>query len=1281
MVVIPSHANDWFLLENKGQWNESVLFRAEIPAGRFYIDHQGFTYQLYEGDKLAAMHSDDAAFQFSDIGIHTIKTRFVNALPPSKIHTSEPSDFHTNFFLGNDSSNWAGHVKSYSWMERQELYAGIDLHVYRKHPNLKYDLIVHPGSDPNQIKLDYTGADSLVLQSGDLQVYYPYGHFTEHAPFVYQLHNGRIQRVVCHYVLDGETLSFVFPEGYDSDLKLIIDPEISFSSYVGSSQSSFGFTATYDEEGHLYAGAIAFGSGYPITAGAYDATHGGGNIDIGITKFTPDGTNLVYSTFLGGNRNESPHSLVVNDNNELYVLGHTGSNNFPTTSNAYQTNFAGGSSLTFNYVGYGFSHSHGSDIFIARFSADGSDLLSATLLGGSGNDGLNTNAALEYNYGDAFRGEIIVDEVSNVYVASVTSSTDFPTTAGAFQTSYGGGTTDGCLFKMSPDLGSLIWSSYLGGTGADAAFSLQRNDVGSIYAVGITASTNLQTTPNALHPSNQGDVDGFVAKIAANGQTTESLTYIGTSGFDEVFFVQLDTEQNPFIVGVTTGNYPVSDGVYTNPNSGQFIQKLSPDLSFSLMSTVVGNGNGGPNISVSAFLVSNCDQIYISGWGGGPNVSLAGIITSTTTGLPITDDAFQSNTDGKDFYLMVLGPEASELVYATYFGGTSSEHVDGGTSRFDKKGTVYQALCAGCGGNNDFPTQTGVWSEVNPSALANGQCNLGVFKFDLTKITAEIDVDGPSEVCVGSAVSFINNTTVANQFFWDFSGLGTSTESEPEFTFTEPGEYTITLIASHEDDCIHPDSTSMVISVTPPPELEISASQWICAGDSVELFVSGGNDYLWSPAGQISDPTSNNPTVWCDETTTFIVTLTAQCGSVTDTVTVFVYEEDFGTGDDQSVCPGETVAISAYGGITYNWTPTASLNNPTSATPLASPDESTTYSVEISSPNNCKYTETVQVTVLDPPPTVTTSEVAAICEGASVVIWANGNGTFLWDPIPGLNHYDIPNPLASPPINTWYYVNVTNECGTTRDSVLVNVGVVNPNVQTPDTICPNQPTTLHASGGITYQWHPLWNIENSNTPNPTVFPQYTTEYSVTVTDEYGCSGMASVVVPVYPAPYVFADPDEIVDYYDYVSVGASSNGTLSWSSDLPLSCTDCPSPVVHAIESGAVYVLATDENGCTATDSLMIAVTGALYVPNAFSPNGDGVNDLFKAVGSEIEEFHLQIFDRWGELIFESFDINQGWDGGVNQHYVESEVYVWHIVAKEHTGVHFEMRGHVTVVR
>lgn len=1270
-----------FLTENKGQWHPAVHFKGHIPGGQLYIDEEGFTYQLFDSEALRAVHENKDGKLFSDVAGHVVKARFLGANSATTFAKKDSSVAYQNFFIGNEPNRWASKVRSYASITRHSLYNGVDLRVYQNNGVLKYDVLVAPNTETSVVSIQYDGPDSLRLNHGQLYVYTSVGNFIEQPPFAYQMNGNRLERVACHYQLEGSNLSFSFPEGYDTSRPLVIDPEISFSSYVGSSQSSFGYTATYDEEGHLYAGAISFGSGYPTTAGAFDGTHNGGVIDVAISKFSPDGTQLIYSTFLGGSGNESPHSLVVNNNNELFVMGSTGSANYPTTGGVVQPIFNSGNSLSFNF-GYGFLHANGTDIFVTKLNVDGTDLLASTFMGGSGPDGINSSSQIEYNYGDAFRGEIIVNEAGSVVVASTTKSTDFPTTPNAFQPNFGGGSTDGCVFMLNADLSVIEWSTYWGGSGADACFSVQFGDDGSIYATGATRSVNLPVPQTAHLPTLQGDVDGFVLRLSPNAQNLLGATYVGTPEFDESFFVQLDTEGAVFVVGQTEGVFPVTTGTYSNANSGQFIQKFDPNLTDALLSTVVGNGNGGPNISISAFLVSNCNQIYISGWGGQTNQTAANIMTSTTNGLPITADAFQTTTDGSDFYLLVLGPDADEMVYATYFGGSSSkEHVDGGTSRFDKNGIVYQSACAGCGGHDDFPTQPGVWSQTNQSSLAYGQCNMGVFKFDLTAIQAQIGIDGPDEVCAGNTVSFINYTTVANEFEWDFGDESTANATNPSHVYEEPGEYTVILYATHDNGCIDPDSTSIQITVIPPPEINVSPGITICAGDSTELFVEGGDTYSWSPAGQVSDTSSDTPIIWADQETTFYVSTETACGSAVDTVTVAVFEEEYGTGENQTICLGESVALSASGGVAYSWSPASSLTGANTASPTASPEISTQYTVEITSPNGCLYTASMVVDVLEGIPDAVTSDNAAICDGGSVMIYAAGGDEYIWDPIPGLDAYDVPNPIANPTANTWYFVSVINICGVSRDSVLVNIGTVNPSVELPDTVCPGEPISLHASGGAYYQWQPQSYLNDAGIASPTASPPHSLNYTVTITDEFGCAGIETVTVPVFLPPYVKASRDRVIDYYTWVSISAESNGTVSWESDLPLSCTDCPSPTVQGVENGVVYVTSIDDNGCTATDSLLIQVIGTLYVPNAITPNGDGINDIFKAVGTEIESFHLQIFDRWGELIFESFDIDEGWNGGLGKYYVESEVYVWNIVAKEHTGVSFERRGHVTVIR
>ncbi|MBK9540414.1 MAG: hypothetical protein IPO12_16970 [Flavobacteriales bacterium] len=185
---------------------------------------------------------------------------------------------------------------------------------------------------------------------------------------------------------------------------------------------------------------------------------------------------MLWSTMLGGQGDDLPHSLIVNANNEVYVLGTTGSPDFPTSGSAYDATFGGGA--TFSPVGIGVSYPNGSDMVVARLSNDGSQLLGSTYLGGSLNDGHNSGVGLRYNYADEMRGEVLLDAEERVYVISCTQSADFPMTAGSPQPAFGGGSHDGVVARFDAALSTLQWSTYVGGSGPDAAFG------GEIFANG-----------------------------------------------------------------------------------------------------------------------------------------------------------------------------------------------------------------------------------------------------------------------------------------------------------------------------------------------------------------------------------------------------------------------------------------------------------------------------------------------------------------------------------------------------------------------------------------------------------------------------------------------------------------------------------------------------------------------------------------------------------------------------------------------------------------------------
>ena len=287
----------------------------------------------------------------------------------------------------------------------------------------------------------------------------------------------------------------------------------------------------------------------------------------------------------------------------MVIAGRTNSSNYPVVNPSGQ---GGGG---------------GYDIVVTKLNAAGNNIIGSKKIGGSGNDGVNINAvrglsSLQRNYGDDGRSEVILDGAGNIYVASTTQSTNFPSTASAFQTASGG-LQDGVLLKLTPDVGAVTFASYLGGSGNDAAYVLSIGPGGNIFVAGGTESSNLPgNTAGTIGTSNFGGIDGFVSVISNNGASIIRTTYVGTSGSDQVFGIQFDRTGFPYVMGQTTGSWPIQNATFNNPGGKQFIAKLQPDLSAYVYSTAFGSGSSTPNISPIAFLVDRCENVYVSGWGG-----------------------------------------------------------------------------------------------------------------------------------------------------------------------------------------------------------------------------------------------------------------------------------------------------------------------------------------------------------------------------------------------------------------------------------------------------------------------------------------------------------------------------------------------------------------------------------------------------------------------------------------------------------------------------------------
>ncbi len=813
-------------VQNKGQWNSLVNYRGDFKTGSFFLEKNGFTVLLHNAEDIKKMGAvrHGGGSKIIDISTkdslhsHTYKVSFKGSninptLQPEKIQPS-----YNNYFIGNDKSKWAGDCKIYTAITYKNIYPNIDVRYYSTADKLKYDFIVHPGGNPAMIALEYDGADFITTKNNELIVGTSVGEVKELAPYSYQTGLAGSSNINTKYVVKNNIVSFKI-EKYDDKQTLVIDPQLIFSSFTGSTADNWGYTATPGPDGSFFAGGITFGTGFPVSTGAYQSAFSAGDYDISILKFSPDGRQRLYATYIGGNAEEQPHSMIADANGNLIIAGRTNSPNYPLLTSIPSTGT--------NY-----------DIVLTKLNATGTAILGSVKIGGSGNDGMNIkdknnyvgisgDTSIRRNYGDDARSEVILDNLNNVILVSCTQSTNFPTVAALQATS--GGVQDGVILKMTPNLTSIIFSTYYGGSGDDACFVAAINPLtGNLFVGGATTSTNLPgNAVNTINPNFIGDIDGFVTEFNSNGNTILKKTFIGTTLVDLVYGLKFDRYGFPYIMGTTTGNWPVSsNAIFSNLNAKQFIAKLQPDLSSFVYSTKFGTDVPTPNISPIAFLVDRCENVYVSGWGGNVN---GGYSNSGTTGLPEINPLAPFPPDGSDFYFFVLKKNAQSQLFGSHFGqnGAAGEHVDGGTSRFDANGVIYQAMCANClaFGPATFPTfPSNVWGPTNPSS----NCNLGAVKIDLdfagvaTEIQSSINgVLNDTVGCFPILVSFKDTLQKGVTYFWNFDAVNFPNNTDaitnhPDTShfYNATGVYRVRLISEDSTTCNIRDTSYITITVS-----------------------------------------------------------------------------------------------------------------------------------------------------------------------------------------------------------------------------------------------------------------------------------------------------------------------------------------------------------------------------------------------------------------------------------------------------------------------------------
>ncbi len=877
-------------IENGGRFPGFVKYSYQFDNGMTYYTNYGYTILLRDAAALDSMWHHFHKYK-------TLKHDFV--IPQHRLDVRLPKmnltdilpEFSsiTRFNFYKENGVRATNLRAYHRITYRNCFPKIDWQIQAGNGSVKQNYIVHPGANVRDIYFEYLHHNGIEIKNDKLIIKTSVGNLIEEKPIAFQVSGKDTVWVNCSFSLTDENRQIVrFKLGeYNKALDLIIDPILVFSTYSGSEGDNFGFTATYDSKSHLYAGGIVDGGSgtnggpFPVTTGAYQTTYSGGQglapanlpCDIGINKYDSAGNSLLYSTYLGGSRDEYPHSLVVDNNDNLLIMGTCYSPDFPMDTSGYD--------LTFNGQ---------TDIFIVKLSEDGANMLGSTFMGGSDFDGLNTRS-LRYNYADDFRGDIIVDSANNVYVASTTYSTNFPV-KNAFQNSRAS-VQDGCVFSLYPDLDSLRFSTYLGGNKDDAMYSIRIFNDTFLCIGGGTASNAMAFAVNGhTNAYLGGRADGFIAKLDIFGNLVNS-SYFGTGAYDQIYFLDMDASGQIYASGQTEGNINRTAGTYGKDNTSQFIIRYTPNLSTLNLTTTFGNRTFNPELSPSAFLVDKCDNIYFSGWGS--PITDGTLHSLTTKDLVISDDAIQKSTDNSDFYLLILGKNARKLMYATYYGGNLTEdHVDGGTSRFDKRGVVYQSVCSSCPdpGNhyNDFPVSANAPFKTNLSP----RCSNASFKIDF-QINFEVKAQftaNPTSGCQPLEVTFTNQSKNATQYFWDFGdGSPIDTNKNPKHTYLLPGKYKVKLTTIDSFSCNLSafDSTEIEVKESPIADFEYTTKE--CSRE-FEFKNKSQNytDPIWDFGDSTSKSSEDNPKHSFTKNGDFTTLLTVKhpTSGCTDTQTVVI---------------------------------------------------------------------------------------------------------------------------------------------------------------------------------------------------------------------------------------------------------------------------------------------------------------------------------------------------------------------------------------------------------
>jgi len=657
---------------NQGQADRAVSF---VARG------QGYTILLSPAEAALALQSQAPGAR-SRVqpqprpSTRVLRMRIEGANPSAPATALERLPGVSNYFIGNDPSQWHTNIPTYKKVQFENIRPGVNLVYYGNQSQLEYDFVLSPGVNPQSLGLSFEGSDAAIDSHGDLVFTSTGGSMTFRCPVAYQTDKSQPAKkhfVAASYVLRGRNkVGFEVPH-YDPSEPLVIDPYLSYSTYLGGSGGDTGNAIALDGIFDAYITGSTSSTNFP-KAGSPSPYQGsyGGDGDAFVTRLRYDGEALLYSTYLGGNNYDIGQGIGVDSSGNAYVVGSTSSANFPTTASAFQTTYGGNT-----------------DAFVSKLDLSGSKLLFSSFLGGS-----------DIDYGLA----LAVDASGNMFVTGSTQSTDFPTTANPIQAGNAG-KGDAFVAEIDtnlPETQQLVYSTYLGGSSADSGQGIAVDSDDNAYVTGFTFSINFPTY-QAYQSESAGSVDAFITVISPYGKNLVFSTYLGGTGDDRAWAIALDSQNNIYVAGssltacspansTTTycssiSTFPTSPGAFQTSTTKEapgypvaFVTEMNHFGTTVVYSTLLG---GSLSDVASGIAVDSAGDAYVTGYTESSDFPTANAIQASYTGGTC------GSTPCPDAFVTEVNPQGTSLVYSTYLGGSSGNY--GNAIAVDTSANAYVA--------------------------------------------------------------------------------------------------------------------------------------------------------------------------------------------------------------------------------------------------------------------------------------------------------------------------------------------------------------------------------------------------------------------------------------------------------------------------------------------------------------------------------------------------------------------------------------------------------------